>query len=53
MYSFSEYSMMLVRLWFDGLWPGWEWFLASFTGALLWGAWTKLLAPKALLKSSL
>ena len=49
----SQAFVMLVRLWFDGLWPGWEWFLASFTGALLWGAWTKLLAPKALLKSSL
>ena len=25
----SQLFVMLVRLWFDGLWPGWEWVLAS------------------------
>ena len=49
----SQLFVMLVRLWFDGLWPGWEWFLASVTGALLWGIWTKLLTPRALRSASL
>ena len=49
----SQLFVMLVRLWFDGLWPGWEWFLASGTGALLWGIWTKLLTPRALRSASL
>ena len=35
---------MLVRLWFDGLWPGFSWFLQSFTGALLWPLWSWLMS---------
>lgn len=32
----SQIVVLLIRLWFDGLWPGFPWFLQSFTGALLW-----------------
>lgn len=42
----SQVLVMLVRLWFDGLWPGWEWFLSSFTGTLIWPVWSKLLVPR-------
>ncbi|MDO5530413.1 rod shape-determining protein MreD [Sutterella sp.] len=43
---FSQILVMLVRLWFDGLWPGWEWFLSSVTGALIWPVWAKILRPR-------
>ncbi len=36
----TQVLVMLVRLWFDGFWPGLSWFLQSLTGALLWPAWT-------------
>lgn len=32
----SQVVVLLIRLWFDGLWPGAEYFLQSFSGALLW-----------------
>lgn len=32
----SQVIVLLIRLWFDGLWPGLPWFLQSFTGAALW-----------------
>ncbi len=32
----AQIVVLLVRLWFDGLWPGLPWFLQSLTGALLW-----------------
>lgn len=32
----AQFVVLLVRLWFDGLWPGFPWFLQSLTGALLW-----------------
>lgn len=43
----SQIFVMLVRLWFDGLWPGWEWFLQSGAGALLWPLWARALTPRA------
>ena len=43
----SQVLVMLVRLWFDGLWPGWEWFLQSLTGAAIWPLWSKLLKPRS------
>lgn len=39
----TQIVVMLVRLWFDGLWPGWPWFLQSVTGALVWPAWSLLM----------
>ncbi len=32
----SQLIVLLIRLWFDGLWPGISWFSQSFTGALMW-----------------
>ena len=32
----SQVVVLMIRLWFDGLWPGFPWFLQSFTGAILW-----------------
>lgn len=43
----SQIFVMFIRLWFDGLWPGWEWFLQSLTGALLWPVWSRLLTPRS------
>lgn len=40
----AQVLVMLVRLWFDGLWPGFSWFLQSFTGALLWPLWSWLMS---------
>lgn len=42
----AQLLVMLVRLWFDGLWPGWSWFLQSVTGALLWPLWSMLLSMR-------
>lgn len=42
----SQLLVMLARLWFDGLWPGWSWFLQSLTGALLWPLWSMLLSMR-------
>ncbi len=42
----SQVLVMLVRLWFDGLWPGWSWFLQSAAGAVIWPIWSLLIAPK-------
>ena len=49
----SQVLVMLVRLWFDGLWPGWEWFLQSLTGAAIWPLWAKLLKPRSSRATSL
>ena len=32
----AQVIVLLIRLWFDGLWPGMPWFLQSFTGAAFW-----------------
>ncbi len=32
----SQVVVLGIRLWFDGLWPGFAWFLQSFSGAVLW-----------------
>lgn len=32
----AQIIVLLIRLWFDGLWPGMPWFLQSFTGAACW-----------------
>lgn len=42
----AQIVVMLVRFWFDGLWPSWGWFLQSFTGALLWPVWIWLMQIK-------
>lgn len=44
---FSQVLVMLARLWFDGLWPGWEWFLSSLAGALAWPLWIRVLRPRS------
>lgn len=44
----SQVLVMLIRLWFDGLWPGWEWFLQSLTSALIWPLWVRLMQPRSL-----
>lgn len=41
----SQLLVMLVRLWLDGLWPGWEWFLQSFSSALIWPLWIRFMQP--------
>ena len=40
----AQILVMLVRLWFDGLWPGWIWFAQSVTGACLWPIWSMVLS---------
>ena len=40
----SQLVVLMIRLWFDGLWPGFPWFLQSFTGALLWPAASLILS---------
>lgn len=40
----AQIVALLFRLWFDGLWPGFEWFAQSVTGALLWPLWVQLLS---------
>lgn len=32
----AQVVVLLIRLWFDGLWPGIPWFFQSLTGAILW-----------------
>ncbi len=32
----AQCVVLMIRLWFDGLWPGFPWFLQSITGAALW-----------------
>ena len=42
----AQVLVMLVRLWFDGLWPGWIWFMQSLTGTCLWPLWSMLLSMR-------
>ena len=40
----SQVIVLLFRLWFDGLWPGFGWFLQSIAGAILWPLWVAILS---------
>lgn len=40
----SQVIVLFFRLWFDGLWPGFGWFLQSFAGAILWPLWVAILS---------
>lgn len=40
----AQVIVLLFRLWFDGLWPGFGWFLQSVTGAILWPLWVAILS---------
>ena len=35
----AQLLVMLIRVWFDGLWPGFIWFSQSLTGFLFWPVW--------------
>ena len=40
----AQVIVLLFRLWFDGLWPGFGWFLQSIAGAILWPLWVAILS---------
>ena len=40
----SQVIVLLFRLWIDGLWPGFGWFLQSIAGAILWPLWVAILS---------
>ena len=40
----AQMIVLLFRLWFDGLWPGFGWFLQSVGGAILWPVWVAILS---------